>query len=90
MRRRNKKPSLRTNPSGNLRVVGLRLRAAQGSPVPELPRLPKFPGEPKRDTSQKGEHFRECDICGQRFDTTDLDQVFHHDGNPHERLPTKA
>lgn len=30
--------------------------------------------------------FRVCDVCGQRFDTSDLDQVFHHDAAPHQPL----
>lgn len=34
--------------------------------------------------------FGRCSVCGQEYDTTDLDQVFHHGGEPHEPLPTGA
>jgi hypothetical protein len=33
--------------------------------------------------------YRTCEVCGQRYDTTDLDQVFHHDGEPHEPLGSR-
>jgi hypothetical protein len=26
-----------------------------------------------------------CDVCGQAFDTSDLDEVFHHGPAPHAR-----
>lgn len=32
---------------------------------------------------------KQCDVCGQVFDLADLDQIFHHDGRPHEALIRK-
>ena len=41
---------------------------------------------PPRDETQT--RWRTCEICGQVFDTTDVDQVFHHDKHPHEPIPS--
>jgi hypothetical protein len=52
-----------------------------------LPPLPPFPGKLDRDTPASAEmRHRVCDVCGQRFDTEDQDQVFHHGPEPHEPL----
>lgn len=38
-------------------------------------------------TVERVDTFRKrCVGCGQTFDTRDQDQVFHHDGEPHEPL----
>lgn len=34
------------------------------------------------------EHFDLCPVCGQAFDMRELAEVFHHDTEEHERLPT--
>jgi len=49
----------------------------------ELPRLPKFPGSSKPERSDR---LRSCDVCGQTFDTENLDHVFYHDADPHQSL----
>lgn len=36
------------------------------------------------------QHYRTCDVCGQTFDTTDPEQIFHHDGEPHEPMTPNA
>ncbi len=33
---------------------------------------------------------RICAVCGQAFDTTDMDQVFHHDSAPHQPLESSS
>lgn len=37
--------------------------------------------------AQDTPRYRVCETCGQEFDTTDVEQVFHHDGEPHRQLP---
>jgi hypothetical protein len=51
-------------------------------PRRKLPPLPPF--EDQRKALSKA---KRCEVCGQAFDTRDLDQVFHHTLEPHEPLP---
>ena len=41
---------------------------------------------PKQPPRQPG-RFKQCDVCGQWFDATNLEHVFHHDERPHLMLP---
>jgi hypothetical protein len=47
-----------------------------------LPPLPPF-------ERQRNEAERVCEVCGQRFDTRDQDQVFHHVAEMHKPLPIR-
>lgn len=33
------------------------------------------------------ERYRVCEVCGQEFDTHDLDQTYHHSPEPHGPKP---
>lgn len=51
--------------------------------MPKLPHLPKFPGY---SGAERPKEFTVCDVCGQRINTDDMDQVFHHGPAPHDPL----
>jgi hypothetical protein len=53
----------------------------------KLPRLPKFPGY---SSDGRPLRFVICDVCRQRFDSDDPDQVFHHGPEPHKPLELAA
>ena len=36
--------------------------------------------------AQDPHRYRICEICGQRFDTVNLDQTYHHGPEAHEPL----
>lgn len=57
--------------------------------VTKLPPLPPFPASHRERETPKLSRFRLCEVCGQTFDTEDLDQVFHHDPKPHLPMPPK-
>jgi hypothetical protein len=50
-----------------------------------MDRLPKLTSKQTTLLS----HQRTCQVCSQRFDTRDQDQVFHHSPEPHEPLITE-
>jgi hypothetical protein len=47
-----------------------------------LPPLPPF-------ARQRNDWEKVCDVCGQRFDTRNQDQVFHHGSEAHKALPMR-
>lgn len=40
--------------------------------------------EAKRRGQERDRQVKVCDVCGQAFATTDVDEIFHHGPEPHE------